>query len=180
MAQTSQTPHHDSPRPSRRRFFQRAAIATVVAAVTAGLGLKAFAHGGAGLHGWHHGGFMGGTHDPAKLEQHLDRALEHVYVDIEATEAQKQHITPIVKAAAHDMLAVRPQLADGHRRFLALLAQPTIDRAELEALRAEHIHLIEQSSRRLTEALADAAQALTPAQRQKLAEHIGRRKGHSG
>lgn len=176
----SPQPAADPQRPSRRRFFRRAAIVTAVTVVTAGIGFKAFAHGGGGHHGWRHGGFMGATLDPAKLDRHLDRMLEHVYIEIEATEVQKQQLGPIVKAAARDLLPVHPQLDEGHRLAAELLSQPTVDRAQLETLRAGQVQLIEEASRRLTDALADAAQALTPAQRQRLAQHISRWRGHSG
>ena len=55
--------------PHRRRFFKRAAIATLIGSIAAGIGLKAFAHGGPG--GWHRGGFMGGPLDSAMLDERL-------------------------------------------------------------------------------------------------------------
>jgi periplasmic protein CpxP/Spy len=181
MDETPQSPQSpaEPARPSRRRFLRRAAVVTAVTVAAAGIGLKAFAHGGGGVGGWHRGGFMGATLDPAKLDRHLDRMLAHIWIDIEATEAQKQQLTPIVKSAARDLLAVRPQLADGHRRAAELLSQPTIDRAQLETLRAGQVRLVEEASRRLTDALADVAEALTPEQRARLAEHIGRFRGHT-
>ena len=77
-------------------------------------------------------------------------------------------------------MALRAQLADGHRRAAELLGQPTVDRAQMETVRAEHLRLLDEASRRLTGALADAADVLTPEQRRRLADHIGRWRGHRG
>ena len=157
----------------RRRFFWRAAIATVIVGLAAVIGTRAFAHVG-GYCGWHRGGFMGATLDPASLDAHLDRVLKHLYVEIDATDAQKQQLGPIVKGAAQDLLPLRARMHEGRRQAVELLSQPTIDRAALEALRADKLKLAESASQRLTQALADVADVLTPAQRRQLAEHINR------
>jgi Spy/CpxP family protein refolding chaperone len=166
--------------PSRRRFFRWAAITTVVAALATVVGLKAYAHV-SGYGGWHHrGGFMHGPIDPAHLDEHLDRMLKHLYVEIDATEAQKQALAPIVKAAARDLLPMRDKHRDAHAQAMTLLTQPTVDRAALEVLRASELKLAEDASRRLTQALADVADVLTPAQRKALAERLAHRHGPRG
>lgn len=156
----------------RRRFFRRAAIATLIIGAATGIGVKAFAHGGFG--GWHRGGFMGGPIDPTRLDEHLDRMLRHLYVEIDATDAQKQQLAPIVKSAVQDLFPVRVKLHEARRRGLTLLSQPTVDRAALESLRDEQIKLVDRASRRLTRALADVADVLTAEQRSRVAERIGR------
>lgn len=161
----------------RRRFFRQAAVATVIAGVATGIGFTAFAHGPGG---WHRAGFVGAPFDPARLDEHLERRLKHLYVEIDATDAQKQLIAPIVKGAARDLLPLRPKMHEARRRAVELLSQDTVDRAALETLRADHLRVAEQASRRLVEALADVADVLTPEQRRQLAEHIGRWHGHRG
>lgn len=91
MSDTIQT---SQPSPSggghpRRRFLWRAGIATVIAGLATGIGTKAFANGG-GFCGWPRGGCMGAALDHTTLDAHLDRALKHLYVEIDATDAQKQ------------------------------------------------------------------------------------------
>ena len=154
----------------RRRFFKRAAIATLIGGIAAGIGIKAFAQGGGC--GWHRGGFMAGPLDPAQVDEHLDRMLKHLYVEIDATEEQKQRLAPIVKQAAKDLLPLREKIRAARNQAIGLLTGDTIDRGAFEALRAEQLLLAEQASRRIVQALGDAAEVLTPAQRKELAARV--------
>src|SRR6267378_2111826 len=163
----------------RRGFFKRAAIATLIGGIAAGIGFKAFAQGGGC--GWHRCGYAAGPLDPAAVDQHLDRALKHLYVEIDATDEQKQRLEPIVKQAVRDLLPAREKAHAARKQAVELLAADTIDRGAIEALRAEQIQLAEQASKRFTQALADVAEVLTPAQRKQIAERMesfGRRWRH--
>ena len=179
MSDTTQSSQPSTPGGdnSRRRFFWRAATATVIAGLATGIGARAFAYGG-GFCGWQHAGFMGA--DPATLDAHLDRALKHLYVEIDATDAQQQQLIPIVKGAAQDLLPLRAKMHDARRQAVELLSQQNIDRAALETLRAEQLKLAEMASQRFTQALADVADVLTPDQRKQLAERINRWHGRRG
>ena len=173
-------PQSSEPSPSpgpmpRRRFLTRTLLAVIATGAIGGIGARALAHGWGG--GWHHGGFMRGNLDPAAVDQHLDRMLKHFYVEIDATDAQKQQLAPIVKAAVNDLLPLGAQMRDTRRQALELLSQPGVDRGALETLRAEKLRLADQASRRFVTALADVADVLTPEQRRSLAEHIQRRHG---
>ena len=154
----------------RRRFFKRAAIATLIGGIAAGIGVKAFAHGGG--YGWHRGGFAAGPLDPAAVDEHLERMLRHLYVEIDATDEQKQRLAPIVKQAAKDLLPLRERMRAARKQAIELLTRDTIDRGAIEALRAEQLQLAEQASRRIAQSLADAAEVLTPAQRKELAARV--------
>ena len=156
---------------NRRRFFKRAAIATLIGGIAAGIGIKAFAHGG-GYGGWHRGGFAAGPLDPATVDEHLERMLKHLYVEIDATEEQKQRLAPIVKQAAKDLLPLREKMQAARKQAIELLTRDTIDRGAIEALRAEQLQLAEGASRRIAQSLADAAEVLTPAQRKELAARV--------
>jgi protein CpxP len=169
MSNTTQIP--SSGQKPRRRFFKRAAIATLIGGIAAGIGIKAFAHGG---FGGRCGGFMAGPLDPARVDERLDRVLKHLYVEIDATDEQKQKLAPIVKQAAKDLLPLRERMHDARRKALDLLTQDRIDRAAIESLRAEQLQLAEQASTRIAGALADAAEVLTPAQRKELAQRVER------
>ncbi len=178
MTTTETSQPVSGPDKPRRRFIRRVAIATAIAGgLASGIGIKAFADS---YGGWHRGGFMGAAMDPAMVDEHLDRMLKHLYVEIDATDAQKQQLAPIVKAAAHDLLPMRTQFQDARRQAVDLLSRERVDRTALEALRADQLRLTEQASIRLTQALADIADVLTPAQRKQLAERIGRWHGRRG
>ena len=176
MSNTTQSPN--SEQKPRRRFFKRAAIAALIGGAAAGIGIKAFAHGGG--YGWHRGGFAAGPLDPAAVDEHLERMLKHLYVEIDATDEQKQRLAPIVKQAAKDLLPLRGKMQAARKQGVELLTRDTIDRGAIEALRAEHLQLAEQGSRRIAQALADAAEVLTPAQRKGLADHVNRWHGRRG
>jgi periplasmic protein CpxP/Spy len=156
---------------NRRRFFKRAAIATLIGGIAAGVGIKAFGHGG-GYGGWHRGAFAAGPLDPATVEEHLDRMLKHLYVEIDATDEQKQRLAPIVKQAAKDLLPLHEKMHAARKQAIELLTRDTIDRGAIEALRAEQLQLAEQASRRIAQSLADAAEVLTAAQRKDLAARL--------
>jgi Spy/CpxP family protein refolding chaperone len=148
--------------------FRRITLATVIGGIAAGIGFKAFARARRYGHG---------PIDPADLETRIERMLKHFYVEIDATEEQKRALEPIVKQAAQDLLPMRERLHAGRRQALELLAQERIDPAAIEALRAQQLGLADEASRRLTRAIGEAAEVLTPAQRKELAAHFARRHG---
>jgi Spy/CpxP family protein refolding chaperone len=163
----------------KRRFLRGGILAAVIGSLAAGLGGYAWAHGGGpgGHGGWHRGGgFMRGPMD----EQRIERMVKHMAVEIDATPDQTAKLTEIAKAAAKDLRPLREKARDARREGMKLLAAPTIDRGAIERLRAEQIQAADAASKRLTQALADTAEVLTPAQRQKLAERFQRRGPHRG
>lgn len=124
-------------------------------------------------HGWrHHGMFSHGFHHgdmtAAEIGSHVDRMVGHFAHEANATVDQQAKLAAIAKAAAVDLAPLHQQLFDAHKKAIELLRQPTIDRAELETLRAEQIARADAASKRLVQALADAAEVLTPQQRTQL------------
>lgn len=157
---------NEDPQP-RRRFFKLAAASTAVAGL-GGFGLNALADG----RGRGHGPF-----DPARAAEHLDRMLQHLYIEIDATEAQKQKLDPIAKQAAKDLQPLREKSREARLKSVGLLSADKIDRAAIEKARAESMRAADASSRRFTQALTDFAEVLTPEQRKTLAARMQRR-GH--
>jgi len=100
--------------------------------------------------------------------------VQHLYVEIAATDTQKKQLDPIVKTAARDLMGLRGQMRDERRQALAVLTSDPIDRAALESIRTQHVQRTDQISKRVTQALADVADVLTPEQRRQLAERVGR------
>ena len=154
----------------QRSMFNRMTFAVLVAGATLVGGVAALANG-AGMCGWHHG-MMSGTHSSADVSAHVDHMVKHLYVEIDATDAQKAQITPMVKQAVNDLLPLHAQLYAAHTQIVQGLTADPIDRAALEAARVAHIQLADQASKRLVQLIADVGDVLTPAQRNALANHL--------
>jgi Spy/CpxP family protein refolding chaperone len=156
--------------PPARRFFSRYTAAAFLAGAALMAGIGGLARSEA-MSGWHHA-MMDGTHSPAEVSAHVDHMLKHFYVEIDATDAQKAQIGPLVKQALNDLMPLHAQAQSAHSHALQALEQPTVDRAALEAARTEHLQLADAASKRIVQLLADVGDVLTPAQRQALAAHL--------
>ena len=107
---------------------------------------------------------------PGAIERRVDRVLGMV----DASTEQKQKVRAIYEAAANDLYTLRQQRQEGRRAIMAALAEATIDRSKIEQLRTQQMQAADAISKRLTTALADAAEVLTPAQRAELAKRMER------
>ena len=161
----------DNPRPRRRRWLLGASIA-LAAALTGAVAANAFNDHGFGRGHWGHGGFMGGSFDPAQTEDRADRMMRHLAVEVDATAEQQEKLRAVAKAAVKDLVPMREKALAARQRAPELLTRPTVDRAAIEAFRAEQIALADAASRRIAQALADAAEILTPDQRRKIDDRL--------
>jgi periplasmic protein CpxP/Spy len=159
--------------PPTRAWLKAAAIAMAMGSAAVSATASA-APGPFGMHRGHHGAHMENM-DSAKLDKFLERRIERRVKD--ATPEQKARLKEIARAAFADLKPLREQARASHEQMRALLAQPNIDRNALEGVRARHVQQMDQISRRMTAALADAAQVLTPEQRARLAETMKARHG---
>ena len=151
----------------RRGFFRRAGLFALAGAALAGFGAKAYAHGG-----WRRG-------EPLSDAQ-IDRMLRHLYVEIDATEDQKQRLAPIVKDAVKDLAPLREKFHATRAQAIELFTQDRIDPVAIESLRTEKLRLADEASRRFSRALAEAAEVLTPEQRKTLAQRFERHRRRFG
>jgi Spy/CpxP family protein refolding chaperone len=113
-------------------------------------------------------GFGGGSSDPAVRAKRIDAMVQWMLADLNATDDQRNKISSILQAAANDLQPLRQQHMQARKAVMQLLAAPTIDRAQLESLRVQQIQLADSASKRMTQAMADAADVLSPDQRTKL------------
>ncbi len=142
------------------------------------------AHHGAKHHGEKH---HGDKHHGAKHHGHMghggharggDRGVwmsERMLDHLQATPEQKTRIREILSAARKDL---QSQRADGRSlrdQGMRLFAQPEIDAKAIEELRAQAMARRDAASKRMTQAMVEASQVLTPAQRQQLAQHLAQR-----
>jgi Spy/CpxP family protein refolding chaperone len=148
-----------------------AAFATILLCSTASEAQPAMqSHGHASGHA--HGDRMMRGNPEQMMERHVDRMAKTA----DATPEQKTKLTAIAKAAQADIKPLHDQLRANRERGAALYKATTIDRAAMEQHRAEQFKIMEQISRRRSQARLDSAEVLSPEQREKLATKMKR--GH--
>lgn len=115
------------------------------------------------------GGHHGGPHAAGPMMH--GRLLQSVG----ATSEQQAKVHDIMKAARDDVRKLHDGAGDLRAQGAQLMAAPTIDARAVEALRQKRLALHDAVSKRMTQAMLDAAAVLTPEQRQKLAETMAKR-----
>jgi periplasmic protein CpxP/Spy len=147
-------------------------IAALVALVMGLAGGAAGAAFGFGSGAWHEGGLMGGPLDPVSVDRRVERMMKHLAIEADANPEQQAKLVSIARRAASELLPVADTARANRKRAIDLLTAASIDRAAIEQLRSEEIGLAEAASKRLAQALTEAAEVLTPEQRRTLAERI--------
>jgi protein CpxP len=138
----------------------------IVAGATAGgVQLAAAAQNMAGHHMSGHAAM-----DPAEMDRHIGELVDHVLAN--GTPEQKARLAAIIRSAHADLAPMHQQFHQAHQRARTLLMQPNVDRAALETLRADQVRQLDAVSRRLVQAVGDAADMLTPEQRGLLFDHM--------
>lgn len=152
-----------------RRWFRGGVIALAVVGalvlVVGGGGAIVYAMGG----GWH--GHMSAEHMADRVELGVKYALR----DTDATDEQREQVTSILQATAIDVHALMEAHAGLHQQLHDVLTAETVDRARLEAVRAEGVSLADQATKRLAQGMADAADILTTQQRAALSQRLEER-----
>jgi len=154
----------------RRRIVYGLMGAGALAGLLAARPIAAAVQGGwqhmHGHGGWHRGG------NPEAMREHVQVALKFALRELDTTEDQQQKIGAIASGAIEDLMALKDRHRANHEQMVAALAGPNVDRAQLEQARKAGIAMADEASRRLAQAAADAAEVLTPEQRQAALEHI--------
>ena len=180
----------DDPTPRKKNGRKTALALAVVAATAVGgfVGYQALAdskmgrHAAAAVHygGWHGGGRGGQSMTEAELEEKIDRLVAHAAIEIDATDAQRDKIAAIAKAAANLIRPLREaMLADGEA-LRDILLSDSIDPARVEEIRAARLAEIDTKSKIVAEAVVEIAAVLTLDQRRTLEERIREFRGHRG
>jgi Spy/CpxP family protein refolding chaperone len=130
-------------------------------------------------HGMGHGGpqaFMsGGKMDTERMGKFAGKRLERMLDDVKASDAQKEKASAIVKASLEHGAPLAKQMRDNHIQMRKLMSAATLDKAAIEAMRAEQIKLADEVSKRMTSTMLAVADVLTPEQRAQLAEKMEKR-----
>jgi protein CpxP len=162
-------------------WARRAAIGGVAAiAAIAIIGLAAAANGES-IRDYGMGRFGMGGH---MMHAHMggmgfgERGMAHVLDEIDATTEQEEKLWAIIDTARSEMRPVFREFRNTREAIADILGAPTIDRAAVEKLRSERVAAIDETSRKMTAALVEAAEVLTAEQRAKLVEHFKERRSH--
>lgn len=139
-----------------------------------------FAQGIPGMFGPGPGGPGWESADPATMQKRAEGMVRMMLADVNATPEQEQRIARIMSDTMTSMRPLRQSHMEARRKMMDLLAQPTIDRQAVEALRAQELASAEKASRRMTQSMIEVAEILTPEQRAKLAERMRSRGGPGG
>jgi len=145
----------------RRRWFSAGAGSGLLAAAAGWIGSRRDRH-----HAWL---------DELAAERAGDQAAMAsgwMLSRIDATPAQKAKVAHIAREAAQSLYPLRGHQRSARARAVQILAAPTVDRGALEHLRSEQVALVDEASRCITRAMADAAETLDAGQRAQLANAL--------
>ena len=164
--------HPNGKHGGRRRFFGGLALGGLLGTLAASsFTLWANDQGPEGGHGRHWcRGHGGAALTPEQRAARADAMTERMLSRIDATAEQKTRIKAIVQDALKDLAQTRADHLKNRQAFVEALKQPSVDRDALKQIRQAELNLAESASDRLVNAIADAADVLTPEQRGKLAE----------
>jgi Spy/CpxP family protein refolding chaperone len=144
-------------------------------------GLTAAIAGGAGIAGAFSGDFGPGAHF---MRAHwggpgfMGPGIGGIMDEIDATDEQSDKLWKIMDGVRAEVRPVMRDFRNTREDLTKLLGASSVDRAAVEKLRSERIAEIDQVSQKMTAALVEAAEVLTPEQRAKLVEHLEERRSH--
>jgi Spy/CpxP family protein refolding chaperone len=95
-------------------------------------------------------------------------AIDYVLSRVDASEDQREQIKAIVGNSIDDLFPLVDRHKINRESFVVEFSKPTMDRDALEQLRLNGLEMADQASTRLVAAIADAAEVLTPEQRNQL------------
>lgn len=150
----------------------RAVMGGLAIALAAALAVPAFAHAPGPR-----GGGMGGPGMMlfAGSPERISRAVDHLLNGLNASDAQRSQIKQIAQAAAADLKQQHAAARSLHQQEAQIFTAPTVDANAAEQLRQRMLAQHDQASRRVTQAMVDVAQVLTPEQRAALGQRLQKR-----
>jgi periplasmic protein CpxP/Spy len=115
---------------------------------------------------------MHGPATPAQIDDRVNRMVRHLAIEIDASAEQQSKLQTIFAGAMKDLMPAHEQVLAARQQARDLLTQATIDRAAIEKFRADRVAAIDSASKRIAQALSDAAEVLTPEQRNRVSEML--------
>lgn len=147
----------------RRRWGRRVALSL---ALLLGIGGVAIAAGPGGHHKH--------PRTPEEARAHVDGMIDHMMTKVDGTPEQTATLKGIAEQTVPRMAALQGEGRDLKNELRDLLTAEKIDRDALEAARKDGLDLVDRGSKLALSAVVDAAEALTPEQRRKIAEAMAK------
>ncbi|HZP88736.1 MAG TPA: Spy/CpxP family protein refolding chaperone [Burkholderiales bacterium] len=175
--ETSNVERNSEPSKPKRRLVGKILAGGVLAGLLASAAaFVAHAHEGSFGAGCRHMGWRGpGGMSPEAMRERLDQMTERTLTRVNASDDQKARVKQVVAAAAQDLATLRESHRANRQAMMEALSADTIDRERIESIRKAELALAEQASRRVSVALADAAEVLSPDQRRELISLLHKR-----
>jgi Spy/CpxP family protein refolding chaperone len=155
-----------TPRPKRSRRKRIALFAGL------GLGLvaiPALAMAASGGHPGHHGHLSHHSGEAPTVQQvraHMDAVADMAFSDV--TTRQRSEIDGVLDDLAPKALKMRAEGKGLHEELRDQLRADEIDRADVEALRQDMLHLVDQASKDALDGVVGILEVLSPEQRRAL------------
>ncbi len=119
--------------------------------------------------------YIHGPIDQKTAEKRAEWMAKRVSRKVKATSEQEAKLITISKSLATDLLPFREKLKASRGQVRELLTQDKVDREKIEQFRTEKLALMDSISKRITTAISDVAEVLTPEQRKKISKRFLRR-----
>lgn len=190
----TETPNSAPQKPKRGMRNTLIAVGVVGTVVAAGAATHAFSEGGMGkgmrhfaVEASHYGQMVHKARffhrRPKTIEdaqKRAERMAKHFAIEVDANSEQTEKLVELARGVAGDVFPIRKSIKEVRKEGIEILSANTVDRARLEELRTEQFAKFDEISKRLTTALADAAEVLEPDQRQELAQRAKEWRGWRG
>ncbi len=113
-------------------------------------------------------------------QKRAERMAKHFAIEVDANTVQTEKLVELARGVASDVFPIRKSIKEVRKEGIEILTAEAVDRARLEELRIKQFAKFDEISKRLTTALADAAEVLDAKQRQELAERAKEWRGWRG
>ena len=165
--------------PVPRRRARKAALLAAVFTVGAIGGGAVVTATDAWSHWGRWGGMKGHHGDPAAWTEHMQGHALFWLDRVDATDEQREAVSAILGETGGELAGALGEHRALRREWLTELERPDLDAGALEALRARHVALMDEKSRKALDIVVRVGAVLTAEQRGELVSMLSRhRRGH--
>lgn len=114
------------------------------------------------------------AHSPEELTKHMERGLEHLLDDLDATDAQRAQASRIAERRAPALFSLMGEGRELRQRAKAVLLAEQLDDKALASLRSQFDAIYARAADQAFAGLTDLSGVLSPEQRRELADRLAR------